>query len=380
MIAAVTISLLYVSQLATKALLAERYATPLRRASAPHSGVDVSILQPILSGDPDLKSALEANITNFPEARFIWLVDTDDDRGIIICDGIRQGHQARAIEVIHCAPPPQGINPKAFKLAAGLDAVGTGFLAVLDDDTRLTGKGLSALIEGLRAGAALATGLPRYRAAQGRWSPWLAEFVNSAAVLAYLPALAIAQPVSINGMCYALRTRDARDLDVFRAIQSALTDDLALAKLLSRKGLSIHQTIEPHDIATSIGSISSLGRLLHRWFVFARLLFEDVAPGARVGIGAAYAVPPLLLWGLAFLAPLSWMNVAALAATFALRTIIISLTQKRFLGPDTRHNPIASFLLELMQPILLVGARVRCVIQWRKRRILVRGIDDFEYL
>ena len=38
-----------------------------------------TIVQPILSGDPDLPAALAENLAALPEARFLWLIDDDDE-------------------------------------------------------------------------------------------------------------------------------------------------------------------------------------------------------------------------------------------------------------------------------------------------------------
>ncbi len=384
MTASLAIAAAYLGQLALKALLASRYARRTRHftATSASAATPVSILQPILSGDPQLASTLESNLHTFPSAHFLWLIDENDPEATLICETLASRFPAQPIRILRCTPPAQGINPKAHKLALALPLVTTPLFVVLDDDTSLTPNGLSALIAGLDSGATLATGLPRYHAADGRFSAWLAEFVNSAVVLTYLPALAVSPPVSIHGMCYALRTTDARRLNVFETIARALTDDLALALELQRHGLKIHQTIEPHDIATSVPSFSALLHILHRWFLFTRLLLTACPLSQKIGFSAAYALPPLLLIALIALAFTSWPAALVLTTTLLLRELLLTTITRQFLGLSTssRRKPIASALLEVAQPAFLAAACLRTTIRWRTRTIRVRSVTDFEYL
>lgn len=370
----------YLGQLGLKVLLAMRYARRVRSLTTEQPECSVSILQPILGGDPNLAETLAENLKTFPDAHFIWLVDTDDPIGGEVCERLAAMHPGETVSILRCAPPAQGVNPKAHKLALAVAAVTTPVFVVLDDDTRLTVPGLRALVRGLNNGATLTTGLPRYRTAAGSYSSWLAEFVNSAAVLTYLPILAFAEPISIQGMCYAMRTNEARRLDVFGVTRRALTDDLALALELRCRRLKIQQTLEPHDTATSVPTFAALGSILHRWFVFTRLLVEDCSWRMRGGIVASYALPPLLLLALFILAPLSVEAAGMLAAVLLVRDLILRFIKRYFLGKKIAHGPVVSVLLEIMQPVFLTAAYLRTTIQWRNRTIRVRAIAQLEYL
>jgi ceramide glucosyltransferase len=311
---------------------------------------------------------------------FLWVIDDDDRAGAAVCERLVAGQLGHRVSLVRCRIHGQGENPKAHKLALALPLVKTPVFVVLDDDTRLTMPALAALVAGLDSGASLATGLPRYHAAEGRWSGWLAEFVNSAAVLTYLPALAFSEPLSIHGMCYAMRSEEARRLDVFQSIRRALTDDLALALELRRRGLRIVQTVEPHDIATSVLSLGKLAGILHRWFVFTRLLIGEAPWTQRAGIAVAYALPPLLLIALFGLAPFSSGAAGTLIGTLIVRDVILRLVKKNFLGPAMAHRSLASLILELAQPVLLGASYLRGTIRWRTRTIRVRSVTEFEYV
>src|SRR5262245_11456623 len=68
----------YFGLLGFKAHLSLRYAATHR--PVPMAGsAEVTVLQPILSGDPDLEAALRANLESArPEVHFLWLIDEGD--------------------------------------------------------------------------------------------------------------------------------------------------------------------------------------------------------------------------------------------------------------------------------------------------------------
>ena len=76
----VVIAVLLLGWLALTALrigLALRFLARDPKGSIP--GDDrVTVMQPILSGDPSLGRNLEENLRYNPEARFLWLIDEDD--------------------------------------------------------------------------------------------------------------------------------------------------------------------------------------------------------------------------------------------------------------------------------------------------------------
>jgi ceramide glucosyltransferase len=378
--AAIILASAYLGQLGVKAFLADRYARQVRCTPPPPAAVTVSIVQPILGGDPALADALESNITALDEASFLWLVDEDDRCAQTTCEQLVAKYPTRSLKILRCPAPPQGVNPKAFKLHRALSKISSVILVVLDDDTRLSASALRALLAGLNSGAALATGLPRYHPANGRYSAWLAEFVNSAAALTYLPTLAFSEPLSIHGMCYAMRTADARQWNVFQNIERALTDDLALAQHLQTRGLRVFQTVEPHDIATTVATPAALLRILHRWFVFTRLLLDTRPVPTRLAVAVCYGVPPVLLWSLIMLAPHSLVNAGALLGAVVLRGVIVCGVKRRFLRLRATGPLLVSLLMELAHPLLLAAAYCRTTIQWRTRTIRVHAIDRFEYV
>lgn len=415
----------YLAILLAKAILAVRYAVryPRPRLASIGSGnvsgagdgdrvdpgVDLStasaiissaaIVQPILSGDPDLAAALADNLATLPEARFLWLIDEDDDEAAAIVSKLRDAHPAHRIETLVCPAAPDGVNPKLFKLerarseltrseairsevtSAGSPSAFARAFVVVDDDTRLTREGLGALLEALET-ETIATGLPCYLDRRRDLpSRLLAEFVNNNAALTYLPLLAFAGPPTINGMTYAMRPAGLDAIGGFAPLNRHLADDLAVARRVIRTGGTIRQTPYPQFVATSVRDLRHYRALMHRWFLFALLLMREQPAGWTLAIALLHGLPPLLLWTLLIAAPVSIESVSIPSAiplllVLPLRAAALIAVQRRLTG-RSRHSPVLSIVSELLQPLHMLHALVSRRIVWRTRRYLVRANDDF---
>ncbi|HEY2683093.1 MAG TPA: glycosyltransferase [Steroidobacteraceae bacterium] len=369
--------LIYLAVLVLKTWGALRYARRFPSPAAPTRALSVTICQPILSGDPDLKAALADTVQALPEANYLWLIDEDDAEAARVTGGLIERFPSRAIRVLVCPAAPEGVNPKLFKLEDALLSMPAGILLVLDDDTRLGRSGFEALVGALSA-AELATGLPFYRDADTVAGNLLAQFVNNNAALTYLPLLNLAAPVSINGMCYALRTETSRALGGFSPLFRHLTDDLAVADAVREKGGCIVQTPFPQEVATTIPGFRQYVAQMHRWYVFALLLMRRRGMGLNLLMIAFYAVPPLLLWiGIVeTLISGSVQTAVMLGATFFIRAIVLAGLQRHLTGRP-RHKPGLSIASELLQPAHLLHAMTVKSIRWRTRRYRVYENDRF---
>ena len=119
----------------------------------------VTVLQPILSGDPALAATLAHGPDQSRTARFVWLVDEDDAEGRRVSAALATN---RNVAVVVGRPPQDGENPKTLKLIRGTALVETETVAVLDDDTMLAPGGLEQLAAVARGVGGLATALPTW--------------------------------------------------------------------------------------------------------------------------------------------------------------------------------------------------------------------------
>ena len=367
----------YLALLLLKAWLALRAAG---RAPKP-AGADLSrvvIVQPVLSGDPGLETTLADNLRTLRTARFVWVVDEDDAAAREICGSSRDQFAGTRIEILVVPPPPDGENPKLFKLERARVALGDDVLLVLDDDTRMPAASLLALLDGLDR-SALSTGLPGCLD-DGRWpSRLLAQFVNNNAALTYLPLLNILPPVTINGMAYAMRSGTVTAIGGFGSIARSITDDLAVARLVMATGRTICQTASPVWVQTTVRDGRHYVRQMHRWFVFAWLLLRRQPPGVQALVSVLHGAPPVLLWAAGAVMALDPTPAAivAFAAALVLRALVLILLQLRIYGRAV-HQPLFSVASELLQPLHILHALLQRTIVWRTRCYRVRDDQTFE--
>ncbi|MEO8287540.1 MAG: glycosyltransferase [Chloroflexota bacterium] len=270
--------------------------------SAGQPAAPVSIIQPILSGDPTMPACLEQNLrmrTVYP-VEFIWMVDEDDSEGVRICRELIALYPERDIR-LHLMPPPgERENPKMIKLIEGARLAMGSIICVLDDDTQLPDGGLEQCLPYLDTpGVGLAFGLPYYVNFSNLWSSLVSYFVDSHSLLTYVPYTMLTEPFTINGMFYAIR-RDVLDkVGGFEGLQSTLADDFAVAQRFREHGYRLAQTPLLHGISTQVNDPRHYLSLIQRWFIFPResllrhLGWRDRA--ILYGLGMVPALFPLLL-------------------------------------------------------------------------------------
>ena len=233
----------------------------------------VSILQPVLSGDPTMSACLERSLQlkSRYHLEFIWIADRDDPAGQQICRELQASYPARSVQILIVPPAPEGENPKVAKLIEGVKVARGETLCVLDDDTMLPDHGLEQCLPFLdQPGVGLAFGLPYYVNFSDPWSSMVSAFVNSNSLLTYVPYTTLAEPFTINGMFYALRRSVLEEVGGFEAIRNIFADDFAVAQLLRSHGYRLAQTPLLHAISTQVKGARHYLSLIQRWFVLPR--------------------------------------------------------------------------------------------------------------
>lgn len=347
MIGAMTVAL-YLLSLAARAALASRYAS--RRFTADDS--PVTIIQPILSGDPLLEKTLQRNLLEHPRAQFLWMIDEDDAEAQRIAARLK-------VPGVLCPPPRDGENPKLAKLIQALPLVTTQRLIVLDDDTELPSS--SAL-----PGGALVTGLPVFASNTTVYERLIGGFVNGSALLTYLPAAQLKLQRTINGMIYSVDTAQLRDLGGFSRAGHELTDDYAVARLYLRNGQTITQAIAPAFVTMTLASAPHYIRVMRRWMIFATHYFGRNATLATIFWIALPAMLPIV--GLAF-APAS-----SLLALFV-KALINRILLYRITGVmSTPLDLMFECAADLLTPVWMLLAMIQpSRLTWRSRNIELKN-------
>lgn len=354
----------------------------------------VTIVQPILGGDPALVEVLGETLRQTPPwALFLWLVDEDDTPGREVTARLAASDTRVTVQL--CPPPAGDENPKTKKLALALPEVRTPYLAVLDDDTVIGETNLVAALVSLGAAqwvpaaaahenADLYTGLPSYDVLPGVANGLLAHFVNDNVGFTYLGLQRWFGPLSINGMFYVARTDALLAIDAFRSIRSELCDDYALARLVRGHGWRIQQGTTALRLRTSLAGMQHYRAQMHRWSVFARVLLRDQPFVKRCALSVLLGAPPILLVIVVLGMFTGRVGAGAGAVVLITRHISLGAVQRRVLrtrpGPLPRRSAVLSLLGELVLPLHWLHAALVSTIRWRTRSIRVQRDGRYRHV
>ena len=340
--------------------LREERAMPVAEVDSP-----VTILQPILSGDPALRDRLTANLAAGDGAHFVWLVDDDDAEGQRIAADLAAGRPG--VRVLSGRPPEDGENPKLLKLIRGAPDAGT--IVVLDDDTVLRPGG--ALRLAARATEGLATAIPLWVAPpRTKGEALVAGFINGQGAATYFAMTALGRNRTINGMAYAVRAADLRWLGGFAAAGHEVTDDWAVARLATRRGLPLLQSVEVAEVAVTVPTLPEAFALLRRWMQFAARYLRANMDGALFSLVVLPGLIPLAGLVLALLtgplAAILWLGLILSRAAVHARLV------RALGGPG--GGIVAAALADLLLPLLSLAAAIAPNrMRWRTRHMDLRG-------
>lgn len=366
---------LYLAILGFKSLLTVIVPKATTIPLEPIDLAQVTIVQPILSGDPTLEETLTYNLHANPEVNYLWLIDDSDVTGHEITTMLQKDFEHVNIKVVSYKDCPDKINPKVFKLNQGMKQVLTDYVIILDDDAMLHSDTLQDLIINLKDND-LTTGLPIYKDNGNFWCKLMTQFVNNNSAMTYLPLLWFWKPLSINGMCYAMKLITIQKLGYFEKILTFLADDLSLALVMKEKGMKLYQSRKYVILQTNIEDRFSYMRLMHRWFLFAKLLLKNHSVKENIVITLLHGLPPICLW-MIVLYGVRDMHFIILPLVLLLRLIVIKLVQKAVFKNNDLYQYGFSVLAELMQPYHLFQAFARKTIIWRNHMYRVESNEKF---
>jgi ceramide glucosyltransferase len=348
----------------------------------------VSILQPVVSGDPSLPEVLASTLTARSRfhREFLWLGDEDDAACASLCAAVMAAHPDADIRYVALPPAPQGYNPKTFKLANCANMARGDILCVLDDDTALPDDALESCLPYLdQPGVGLAFGLPYYVSFTNVWSSLTAIFVDSTSLLTSIPYAMLTPPFTINSMFYAMRRQTLARIGGFVGLERYLADDFAIAQRMRERGYRLAQTPLRHAIRTQVVDGTQYLRLLWRWFIAPResvmrhlTLREGVIFYA---LGVLPSLYPLLAVILLFAEP-TRMTLGVVFVFFALSFAIFAFNNWRYLGNAVPWNK--AWLLPLVQVLtsiqIIVALLLPQRVYWRGNVMQIERGGTFRYL
>lgn len=344
----------------------------------------ISILQPILSGDPTLSQTLEHNlqlVTN-SSLEFVWLIDEDDPVAADACQQLIRKHASISIRLVSVPRGGECQSPKMLKLQHGAKVANGDVIA----DTMLPANGLDECVAHLDdPEVGVVFGLPYYVAFSTWPSSLVSTFVNSNSLLTYIPYTYLTSPFTINGMFYMIRSDCLLQAGGFDGLENILADDFAVAQRFRLSGYRLVQSRLRHGIYTHVETLRECFQLLRRWFVFPRETIMRDLPWRDLVVTYALAlVPcflPMMVLGFA-LWEYSLLSWTLLMACVALNLSIFLHLNTRYLQHATPASclwlvPVLQFIVPLHLIIaLLMPQRVI----WRGHVIKVESGGTFRTL
>ena len=381
------IALLFLAERIWKYAMVEKF---FQQLTPPNKAKDesISILQPILSGDPTLWTCLDRNLqmkTSY-QLEFIWLLDESDRIGLEGCQKLITAYPNCRIRLISLPPPPDGISPKTFKLICGLQSATGNIIVVLDDDTILPDNGLEKCIPYLdKPQIGLAFGLPYYINFSNFWSSLVSCFVNGNSLLTYIPYTFLIQPFTINGMFYAIKRDVLERVGGFSGLETAICDDYAIAKRFRSQGYQLAQTPLRHGINTQVDTASHYFNIINRWFIFPQ---ASIMRSASLGeLSLFYSLVlfpnffPLIIVVFLFLFPGGYAVAIALAY-FSFNAYMIFQFNRKYLNDATPPSKIIWILLsQILLPFQILGSLLSPrQINWRGHIMEIDSKGGFKFV
>lgn len=233
----------------------------------------VSIIQPITRGTSGLEGALRSRlILDYPSnVQQILVCDASDNSSLTICQSVLASRPDLQAEIIVLPSDTGPIASKITKLRAGVARANGELLCFVDDDVRLRKTTLRIFVQYLQepqAGAVF--GIACYVAWDTVWSSLMSVFVNTNALMSYIPLCYLAEPWTITGHCFAVKRSDFEAAGGFETMDGRLDDDHELARRLRRIGLRSVQTPVIYDVRNDLPTLSAYRKQMKRWFVFPR--------------------------------------------------------------------------------------------------------------
>ncbi len=348
----------------------------------------ISILQPILSGDPTLWDCLAQNLmmkTPY-QTEFIWLIDDTDPEAQIGCHQLIESYPDAKVKLISLPPSPNQISPKLFKLIEGLKLAEGNIIAVLDDDTMLPDEAFEQCVPYLeQPNVGVAFGLPYYVNFSNFWSSLVSCVVNGNDLLTYIPYTYLINPFTINGMFFVIKRDVLEQVNGFSDLDKFIVDDHAIAQHFRKHGYQLAQTPVCHGISTQIEDSQHYFNLITRWFIFPQASILKFADWKELGVFYLMAFLPTILPLLVVLGCLFLPSIYSLIygiIYFSFNYYMLSQFNQRYLRKATpKHLIIPLMIVQILLPFQIIFTLfLPRRINWRGHIMEIKEDGGFEFV
>ncbi|MBZ8182503.1 glycosyltransferase [Oscillatoria salina] len=353
-----------------------------------NDNIQISILQPILSGDPTLWSCLSGNlemVTSY-QCEFLWLVDTDDEIGIAGCQELINSYPERHIRLLTLPPPPDKISPKTYKLIEGLKQSQGEYITVLDDDTILPDWAFEQSLPLLNQPEIGVTfGLPYYLNFSNLWSSLLAAVVNGNSLLTYIPYTYLIKPITLNGMFFVIKKEILAQINGFSGLENTLVDDHAIAMRFREYNYQLKQSPVCHGISTQVNNLTHYLNIINRWFIFPQASIMRLGNFQDLLIFYTIVLLPTCFPLLIFLYTLIFPSIYTLTYSliyFSFSYWMLAKFNQNYLNQATpNHKIILLIILQILLPINIILSLISPKkINWRGHIMEIKKDGTFTFI
>lgn len=350
-------------------------------APEPPSWERVTLIQPITRSGNDLARALQSRFRlDYPGLiQHILVCDANDLESQSVCRSLLTAFPRLRAHLLLVEGTGGPVASKIEKILAALPCVQGDTLCFVDDDVILPPSALSSLVAPLHLpGVGAVFGLACYTNWRNLWSGLISSFVNSHALLSYIPLTYLTEPFTITGHCFAMRRSVFLATGALRGMGNRADDDHELARATKRLGLRLLQTPLIYEVDNYLSSFHAYRAQMKRWFVMPR---QSMLPGLTrkesmlMMLTGADIWVPLLLAVLA-LVPHRPGSLLALMASLGILYVVNELCGRLYTGhPTPRRWLFLPVLSAILAPVLILLAIFGDDhIEWRGQRLrLHRG-------
>jgi ceramide glucosyltransferase len=239
----------------------------------PENWPTISLIQPITQGATNLEGNLHTRLQleYSAEIQHILVCDAGDERSQSICLNLLEDYPSANIKVVKAEPDGPKIASKIVKMQEGIAYAQGDVLCFVDDDIALKPNALMQMLPYLlQQGVGATFGLACGVSWNTPWSSLMSAFVNSNALLSYIPLTYFTDPFTITGHLFAISRRNFDAAGGLNGLSGRLDDDHELARRLKAINLKSIQTPVVYNVSNEFDSLKDYANQLKRWFVFPR--------------------------------------------------------------------------------------------------------------
>jgi ceramide glucosyltransferase len=245
-----------------------------RRAGLPPARwPSISLIQPITGSENDLAQALRLRFRlDYPAGvQHLLVCDEYDAVSQSVCRSVLGEFPTASAETVRVEGSVARIASKTEKMLAALQQASGDVLVFVDDDILLPPFALQVLVSRLEAPAVgVVFGLACYTNWSNLWSGLMSAFVNSNALLNYIPLTYLTEPFTVTGHCFALSRTAFTASGGFDGMAERVDDDHEIARRVRALGLHLVQTPLIYEVDNRLSSLHAYLAQMKRWFVMPR--------------------------------------------------------------------------------------------------------------